>query len=189
MKDTSTAQINQVLSLLDSGHTGYQISIQTGLSTSTISRIRSKHCPNLSKSSGGHSSKLSENNIHCATRLIGTGRAENAVQVAKSLQEVTNQSLSAQTVQNRMKSLGMKAVVTKKRPILSQRHWKERLDFAIAHKDWTVEDWKRVVWSDETKINHLGSDGKKWVWKKKEEALSDRLVEGTLKFGGGSLMM
>ena len=21
----------------------------------------------------------------------------------------------------------------------------------LAHKDWTVEDWKRVVWSDETK--------------------------------------
>jgi DDE superfamily endonuclease/Transposase len=109
--------------------------------------------------------------------------------VAKSLQEVTNQSLSAQTVQNRMKGLGMKAVVKKKRPLLSQRHQKARLDFAISHKDWTVEDWKRVIWSDETKINHLGSDGKKWVWKKKGEALNDQLVEGTLRFGGGSLMM
>src|SRR3954469_19792037 len=64
-----------------------------------------------------------------------------------------------------------------------------RLDFAISHKDWTVEDWKRVIWSDQTKINHLGSDGKKWVWKNKGEALNDQLVEGTLKFGGGSLMM
>jgi hypothetical protein len=88
-----------------------------------------------------------------------------------------------------MKKLGMKAVVKKKRPLLSARHRKERLDFAIAHKDWTMEDWKRVVWSDETKINHLGSDGRKWMWKKAGEGLSDRLVEGTLKFGGGSLMM
>src|SRR3954464_9152659 len=175
MKDTSTAQINQVVSLLNSGHTGYQISIQTGLSTATISRICSKHCSNLPKSSGGHSSKLSENDIHYATQLIGTGKAENAVQVAKSLQEVTNQSLSAQTVQNRMKGLGMKAVVKKKRPLLSQRHWKARLDFAISHKDW-----KMVIWSDETKINCLGSGGKKWVWKKKGEALHDQLGEGTL---------
>jgi hypothetical protein len=52
-----------------------------------------------------------------------------------------------------------------------------------------VEDWKRVIWSDETKINRLGSDGRKWVWKKPGEGLSDRLVEGTVKFGGGSLMM
>jgi len=63
------------------------------------------------------------------------------------------------------------------------------VDFAISHQDWTVEDWKKVVWSDETKINRLGSDGRKWVWKKAGEGLSDRLVEGTKKFGGGSLMM
>jgi hypothetical protein len=63
------------------------------------------------------------------------------------------------------------------------------LDFALAHRDWTVEDWKRVVWSDETKINHLGSDGRKWAWKKAGEKLSDRLVKGTLKFGGGSAMV
>jgi hypothetical protein len=88
-----------------------------------------------------------------------------------------------------MRKAGIKAVVKKKRPLLNQRHRRERLDFAIAYKDWTVDDWKRVVWSDETKINRLRSDGRKWVWKKAEESLSDRLVEGTLKFGGGFLMM
>jgi len=54
----------------------------------------------------------------------------------------------------------MKAVVKTKKLLLTKRHRKERLDFALAHQDWTVEDWKTVVWSDETKINRLGSDGK-----------------------------
>ena len=31
------------------------------------------------------------------------------------------------------------------------------MDFAIAHKDWILEDWKMVIWSDKTKINCLGS--------------------------------
>jgi len=189
MKDTSTAQVNLVLSLLNSGHTGYQISSQTGLSTATISRLHSKHCSHLPKASGGCPSKLSENDICYATQLIGSGKAENAVQVAKSLQEITNQSISPHTVRNQMKDIGMKAVVKKKQPLLSQRHRRKRLDFAISHKDWTVDDWKGVVWSDETKINHLGSDGRKWAWKKAGEGLSDRIVEGTVKFGGGSLMM
>ena len=52
-----------------------------------------------------------------------------------------------------------------------------------------MEDWKRVVWSYETKINCLGSDGRKWVWKKPRERLSDRLVQGTQEFGGRSLMV
>jgi hypothetical protein len=52
-----------------------------------------------------------------------------------------------------------------------------------------MEDWKRILWTDETKINHLGSDGRKWVWKEVGEPLSDRLVESTVKFGGGNVMM
>ena len=63
------------------------------------------------------------------------------------------------------------------------------MDFAIRHKDWTLGDRKRVVWSDETKINRLGSDGRKWAWKRAGERLNDRLVEGTVKFGGGSVML
>ena len=83
----------------------------------------------------------------------------------------------------------MKAVVKKKRPLLSRHHRRERLDFSNAHQYWTIEDWKRVIWSNETKINHLGSDGRKWVWKKKGEGLSDRLVQGTQKFDGSYIIL
>ena len=44
---------------------------------------------------------------------------------------------------------------------------------------------KRVIWSDETKINFLGSDGCKWVWKRPGEGLNDRLIKGTVKFKEG----
>ena len=112
------------------------------------------------------------------------------MQIARTLSSITNQPISAQTIRRCLKTVGLKAVTKKKMPLLSSRHRKERMDFAVAHKDWTVEDWKRVVWSDETKINRLGSDGKKWVWKKQgENRVGDRLVEGTMKFGGGSVMV
>jgi hypothetical protein len=52
-----------------------------------------------------------------------------------------------------------------------------------------VEDWKRVVWSDETKVNRIGSDGLYWVWKQLGGRLTERQVKGTAKHGGGSLMM
>jgi transposase len=189
MKDTSTAQVNLVISLLQSGYSRVQIASRTGLSTATISRIRHKHCPDLPKATGGRPQKLSENDIRFATRLITSGKVDTAVQLAKTLKEVINQPLSTQTVRNHMKNVGLKAVVKKKRPLLTKRHMKERLDFAVTHQHWTLDDWKRVVWSDETKINRLGSDGRKWVWKQAGEPLSERQVEGTVKFGGGNLMM
>ena len=122
-------------------------------------------------------------------QLIGTGKAENAVQVTRTLQDVKNQSISPQTICCHLKKAGMKAVVKKKCPLLTKCHRQARMDFALSHRDWTIEDWKQVIWSDETKINCIGSDGKKWAWKKAGEELSNRLVEGTVKFGRGSLMM
>src|SRR5215469_2041447 len=189
MKPTAAADSTYILSLLDLCYSHRQISSKTGVSKTTVTRLCSRHRPYLKKHPGGQPLKLSETSVRYALRLIGSGKADNAVQVTKSLQEITNKSLCAQTVRNGLKKVGMMAVVKRKRPLLTEKHKKERLDFAIAHQDWTLEDWKKVVWSDETKINRLGSDGRKWVWKKAGEALNERLVNGTVKFGGGSLMM
>src|SRR5882757_5418655 len=65
-------------------------------------------------------------------------------------------------------------VVKSKRPLLKAVHRQKRLKFAHTHANWTVEDWKRVLWSDETKINRIGSDGKVYTWKPRGESISDR---------------
>jgi hypothetical protein len=88
-----------------------------------------------------------------------------------------------------LKKDSFKAVVKKKKPKLTIAHRKKRLAFALKYKEWTVEDWKRVIWSDETKINRFGSDGRQWVWKKKGQGLIDREIQGTVKFGGGNVMV
>ena len=48
-------------------------------------------------------------------------------------------------------------MVKKKRPRLTLHYRKKRLDFTIRYQHLTLEDWKKVVWSYEIKINHLGS--------------------------------
>ena len=50
---------------------------------------------------------------------------------------MNGKSISARTVHRALKKVGMKAVVKRKRPLLTKRHRRERLDFAMAHKDWT----------------------------------------------------
>lgn len=54
--------------------------------------------------------------------------------------------------------------------------------------NWTVEDWKRVIWSDETKINFVGSDGKQLYWLK-TAGFNPKQVKGTVKYGGSSIMI
>jgi hypothetical protein len=93
------------------------------------------------------------------------------------------------TLRNALRDVGLKACEKIPKPSLSQRNVQERLRFATIHKDWTVEDWKRVVFSDETKINCFNIDGRSWCWINDKENVPNRIVKQTVKHGGGSIML
>ena len=111
MRSLSTTQINHILSLLDKGTSATKVSSILGVGLSTISRLRSKHRSSLSKSIGGCPHKLSPPDIHYAIHLITSQKADNAVQVTKTLQNMLEKPLSAYTVQRALKKAGMEAVV------------------------------------------------------------------------------
>ena len=46
-----------------------------------------------------------------------------------------------------------------------------------------------MLWTDETKINRIGSDGKVYVWKERGEPISNRTTTPTVKHGGGNNLM
>ena len=71
--------------------------------------------------------------------LTSSGKADTAVNVAKSLNLVNGVSVSPSTVRRRLDKAGFRAVV-KKKSLLSARHRRERLDFALAYQYWTVQD-------------------------------------------------
>ena len=140
MRSLSFTQKSRILSMLDARHSIRSIQAFTSLHASTISRLCSKEHSELQKSIGGRPSKLSPPNIHHTIHLISTQKAENAVQVTKTLSNIINKPFSLTTVHYHLKKAGMKAVVKTKHPLLSAKHHKACLDFAYAYKDWTVKD-------------------------------------------------
>jgi transposase len=189
MRPLTKAQTTHIVELLCSGVSAAQIHKDTGIGLATISRIRNKHCPDLERLSGGRPCKLSPANINFTKRNMRMGKISTAVQAARELQNITNTSLTPQTVRRALRQTGWKAVVKKKKPALTKAHKRARMEFAERHLEWTVEDWKKVWWSDETKINRFGSDGREYVWIEAGEGLSKRTVKETRKFGGGSIMV
>ena len=159
----SPPRVQYVISLLQAGHPHQKIAQAASVSPGTIFTIQKKCLSDLSKSSGGHIIKLSPYDICYATCLFGSREAETAPQVARRLEEIKGTIISNQTVRNIFKRAGLKAVRKKKQPYLKLGHHRARMDFAEKYQYWTVEDWKRVIWSDETKINRFSSDGKKWA--------------------------
>ena len=189
MHPISSAQKENILSLASHGHSTCSIAKKTGLGKSTVIRTLHNILPNHQMPSSGHPSKLSSRAQHAILSQITMGKVSNAVQATKHINTIIPHPVSSQTVRNVLKKHSFKAVTKKKKPLLSAMDRKKCLAFALKYKEWTVEDWKRVIWSDETKINRIGSDGKQWVWKQVGEGLISREVQGTVKFGGGKIMV
>ncbi|GFW75648.1 transposable element Tcb1 transposase [Trichonephila clavipes] len=63
---------------------------------------------------------------------------------------------------------------------------KKRLDFAFAHVEKDFDFWKTVVFTDESKFNVFGSDGRGKVWRKEEKktAMNPENSTPTVKHGG-----
>ena len=85
MQPLTFPQHTCIITLLDAGTSGHQIHNLTGLGIGTIFRLHSQYHPELAKSSGGHSYKLTPANIGYAKRIVHMGKADNAVQVTKAL--------------------------------------------------------------------------------------------------------
>jgi transposase len=188
-KVLSQTKEQSVLAKLDGGLPHSQISLETAVSMGHISKLCNILCPNLACPSGGHPNLLSTTAAHHATRLATNAHSASTSKLAQELQAITGVSVSRETVHRTLKQEGLEAVTKSNKLLLKEEVCDEWLLFAKAHKDWTVEDWKRVLWSDESKINHLGSDGVQWAWKLPGEGLSRRLPKPTAHSGGGSLMV
>ena len=56
-----------------------------------------------------------------------------------------------------------------------------RLAFYIRYRDWTLEDWKKVIWSDETSVVLGARRGSTRIWRKSDEAFEKLVIRNRWK--------
>ncbi|GFW38832.1 transposable element Tc1 transposase [Trichonephila clavipes] len=72
--------------------------------------------------------------------------------------------------------------------LLNGHHRAAPLAWAKEHRGWSVEDWKRVVWSEESRFR-LKADGRLRVWRHAHEVMDPAGQVGTVQGHGGSIMV
>ena len=84
--------------------------------------------------------------------------------------------------------LGYTRSVAKRRPLLKQLDMKRRLKFARVYKNWTVEDWQRVIFTDEMSIK-VGQEraSRVFVWRKKGEEYHKDCIDARKRSTGGMM--
>ena len=57
-----------------------------------------------------------------------------------------------------------------------------RLNWAKRHEKWDEEDWRKVIFSDESKFNLHGPDGRDYVRRRSDEAFHPDCLRSTVKY-------
>jgi transposase len=102
--------------------------------------------------------------------------------------EITNEDgqpkASVWTIRRRLVEAGYPARKARKKPLLTKEQKKARLKWAKDHKDWTVERWSKVLWSDESPFTLFPRAGHQYVRRQPGEELREDCVSPTVKHGG-----
>ena len=73
-----------------------------------------------------------------------------------------NDQVSRSTVFQRLCENGLHGRVAVKKPLLSKANVRKYFRFAKTHKDWTVDQWMKVLWTD-SKFEVFGSKRRQYV--------------------------
>ncbi|GFU78654.1 HTH_Tnp_Tc3_2 domain-containing protein [Trichonephila clavipes] len=168
-RETSIDVRKFILRLFKKGKSYREIAKMVGRSHSCVQKIigRFKSDGLIENKSGrGRKSILSDVAKWKVLKDIKIDPKLCAVKLAAETSRIISRSVSAETVRNVIRHAGYSSRVARKKPFISLQNQKKRLEFAKTHQLKTDNFWKKVIFSDESKFNIFGSDGRRTVWRK-----------------------
>lgn len=105
------------------------------------------------------------------------------------LSAVHDVEVSAKTVIRRLKESNLHIRIPATGPTLNAEHRRARLQFAREHLEWNIEDWGRVLFTDESRFCLYSSDRRQRVIRRPNERYAQCNIRQTTLFNGGSVMV
>ncbi len=159
-----------------------------GVSQSSVAKYKLEIKEPIPEIPSGRPRKITGRDERMVVGQIERGEVETATEMASVLQRDLGIEVDRRTVSNLLHEHGLQAFHKVKRPYLKPKHKEDRLKFALEHQNWTFDDWKKILFSDESKSRMYDSDGLIYRWGRRGKPLTDKDVTETVKFGGGSVL-
>ncbi len=98
-------------------------------------------------------------------------------------------TISESTTRRTLKQMGYSNRRRHRVMLLLAKNRKRWLQFAQAHQNWTIEDWKNIAWSDKARFLLRHSDGRVRIWRKEHESMDPSCLVSMVQAGGVGLMV
>jgi len=103
----------------------------------------------------GRPRKTSKKDDRVIRRLVFTRPTATTADVQRQL-ATAEIHIHRSTISRRLKAMNLKAFRPARKPLLTPAMRKRRLQFAKAHRHWTAQEWRKVLWSDECSLSQFG---------------------------------
>ena len=112
-------------------------------------------------------------------------------QPLKELRNATNLGISIQTIRQRLREVGIRKWVAKKRALLTKDQAKQRYRWAVERRHWTRDNFALMLFSDETLFKKNNDARRKRVFRRqnKTEKYAPQNIQGQIKGPGVSQMI
>jgi transposase len=185
-KDSTKEVKDGVVRMHKEGYKGQEIAKVVGYAKSTVNQIiqRAKKRGTTERPmplTKPHS--LSDRDTRVLMRNVKKARDT-------PLQDITNSlptKVSTSTVRKTLHSWNILSGMSVRKPFLTDKHVARRLEFARKHKDWTVEQWRKVIWTDESTFEVGKNPRHRRVWREPSEKYNKDCLEPTFKSGRTSI--
>ncbi|GFV59125.1 uncharacterized protein TNCV_1908571 [Trichonephila clavipes] len=127
---------------------------------------------------------LGERSHRTLKRVMKQNRKSSLVEISQEFQ----QELLRSSRTKELKNLGFHGRAASHKPNITPQNAKHRLQWCRAHRHWTEDMWKTVLWRDESRFTVWQSDGRVWVGRMPGERFFSDCIVPTVKLGGGSIM-
>ena len=179
---------NQIIGLRRTGLSGRKIADQLGLIQSTVNRVIKRYKTSGSTendSRPGRPQKLSE----CDNRHLVNNIKKNRRSI---LQDITNEMVSQpslSTVQRALHEVGLDSRIAAKKPFICARNEEKRLAFALKYQKLLAQDWKHIIWTDESTFEIGKNTRQIRVWRYPSERFDTACITSSFKSGRKSVMV
>jgi transposase len=102
-------------------------------------------------------------------------------QIKAAWEKKSKTSVSGRTIRRRLHDVGLHSCIARKKPLLTDDHMANRLAWALEHRHWTVNQWRRVLWSDESTFSQFQKDRQSHVWREPHEEFDMSCLSVTIK--------
>ncbi len=121
-------------------------------------------------------------------RLVRDDRKTTVTLITTRYNQDQQNTISEHTTHRTLKQMGSSSRRPLRVPLRSDKNSTRRIQFTQDHQNWTIEDWKNVVWSDESLFLLRHSDGSVRIWRKEHESMDPSCLVSTVQAGGGVMV-